>query len=186
MAERIVQEESLVAVADAIRAKGGTSDALSFPTGFAEAISAIQAGGGGGGAVTSGTVTALESSVHTIQHNLGVVPSVLFWYTEGFIENGTPSDPKLFSPSYKLKAPYASSSDSMLKSPFLAITKDYIIRLGYNSWGNMELIKLDEVVMNSTDQIVFDENILTIMGGDNGTIPYSEDGTVKVHWFAIA
>lgn len=47
MAERIVQEESLVAVADAIRAKGDTTDALSFPTGFADAISAIQAGGGG-------------------------------------------------------------------------------------------------------------------------------------------
>ena len=47
MAERIVQEESLVAVADAIRAKGGTSDPLSFPGGFADAIAAIQAGGGG-------------------------------------------------------------------------------------------------------------------------------------------
>lgn len=44
MAERIVQEESLVAVADAIRAKGGTTDPLSFPTGFADAIAAIQAG----------------------------------------------------------------------------------------------------------------------------------------------
>jgi hypothetical protein len=47
MAERIVQEESLTLVADAIRAKGGTTDPLSFPDGFADAISAIQAGGGG-------------------------------------------------------------------------------------------------------------------------------------------
>lgn len=57
MAERIVQEESLVAVADAIRAKGGTTDALSFPTGFANAIAAIQAGGGGESNVEDEIVT---------------------------------------------------------------------------------------------------------------------------------
>lgn len=62
MAERIVQEESLTTVADAIRAKGGTTDALSFPTGFAAAIAAIQAEGGGdvvlnGLKVLSGTFT---------------------------------------------------------------------------------------------------------------------------------
>ncbi len=44
-----VLNDNLVAVADAIRAKGGTSDPLSFPTGFADAIAAIQTGGGGGG-----------------------------------------------------------------------------------------------------------------------------------------
>jgi hypothetical protein len=38
----------LTAVANAIRAKGGTSASLSFPTGFIDAIDAIQTGGGGG------------------------------------------------------------------------------------------------------------------------------------------
>ena len=52
MAEMLVQSESLVSVADAIRAKGGTSDALVFPEGFVSAISAIQTGGGGGCAAT--------------------------------------------------------------------------------------------------------------------------------------
>ena len=37
----------LKTIADAIRSKGGTSDALTFPDGFADAISAIQAGSGG-------------------------------------------------------------------------------------------------------------------------------------------
>ena len=50
MAEMLVQSESLVSVADAIREKGGTSDALVFPDGFVSAISAIQTGVGGGGA----------------------------------------------------------------------------------------------------------------------------------------
>lgn len=49
MAYRKVNDISLVSIADAIRAKGGTSDALVFPDGFVSAISAIQTGGGSGG-----------------------------------------------------------------------------------------------------------------------------------------
>ena len=48
MAYRKVDDTSLASVADAIRSKGGTSDALVFPDGFVSAISAIQTGGGGG------------------------------------------------------------------------------------------------------------------------------------------
>lgn len=46
MAYRKVNDDSLAAVAAAIRAKGGTSEPLAFPDGFISAISAIQAGGG--------------------------------------------------------------------------------------------------------------------------------------------
>lgn len=52
MSYRKVNDNSLASVADAIRSKGGTSDALVFPDGFVSAISAIQTGGGG--AVSSG------------------------------------------------------------------------------------------------------------------------------------
>ena len=47
MATRSVQESSLTSLADAIRAKGGTSDTLTFPGGFVSAVEAIDAGGGG-------------------------------------------------------------------------------------------------------------------------------------------
>ena len=47
MAYRKVNDNSLASVADAIRSKGGTSDALVFPDGFVSAISSIQTGGGG-------------------------------------------------------------------------------------------------------------------------------------------
>lgn len=40
-------DANLTVIADAIRAKGGTSDALVFPAGFVSAVQAIQAGGGG-------------------------------------------------------------------------------------------------------------------------------------------
>lgn len=46
MAEYLVQGESLTAVADAIREKGGTTAPLSFPEGMAEAVRNIQSGGG--------------------------------------------------------------------------------------------------------------------------------------------
>lgn len=49
MAFRKVNDDSLSTVANAIRAKGGTSEPLVFPDGFVNAISAIQSGGGGSG-----------------------------------------------------------------------------------------------------------------------------------------
>lgn len=51
--EYLVNSVDLKAVADAIRTKGGTSDALTFPGGFVDAVGAIQAGGGGNGIVES-------------------------------------------------------------------------------------------------------------------------------------
>lgn len=42
----LVQDTSLITVADAIREKGGTTAPLSFPAGMAEAVRNIQSGGG--------------------------------------------------------------------------------------------------------------------------------------------
>lgn len=47
MAHYLVTDTDLAAVADAIRAKGGTNGQLSFPSGFADAIDNIVTGGGG-------------------------------------------------------------------------------------------------------------------------------------------
>lgn len=46
MSEYLVQGESLTAVADAIRERGGTTAPLSFPAGMAKAVLNIQSGGG--------------------------------------------------------------------------------------------------------------------------------------------
>ena len=45
MAEYLVQDTSLTAVADAIREKGGTTAPLSFPDGMAKAVRDIPSGG---------------------------------------------------------------------------------------------------------------------------------------------
>jgi len=47
----------LTAVADAIREKGGTSESLSFPNGFVNAVGALSTGSGG----TSGLLVTISS-----------------------------------------------------------------------------------------------------------------------------
>lgn len=46
MAKLVVNSDSLVSVADAIREKGGTNASLEFPNGFVDGINAIESGGG--------------------------------------------------------------------------------------------------------------------------------------------
>ena len=48
MADYLVTDNDLASVADAIRAKGGTTEQLTFPAGFISAVESIQSGGGGG------------------------------------------------------------------------------------------------------------------------------------------
>lgn len=79
MAELLVQDTSLIAVADAIRAKAESTASIPFPQGFIDAIEAI-------GAFPDG-ITALERIEYTpvndttsltLNHNLGVAPNFFF------------------------------------------------------------------------------------------------------------
>lgn len=63
MANYIATTEELTAVADAIRAKGGISDALTFPDGFVTAIGSIQTGGGSSGGTGSGFPVVHEDTL---------------------------------------------------------------------------------------------------------------------------
>ncbi|MBP3589501.1 MAG: hypothetical protein J6J61_02900 [Muribaculaceae bacterium] len=64
LVDSIALDTGLKAIADAIREKVGTSDSLAFPTGFSEAIAAIQTGSGGtGGGGTGGLL--IESGSFT-------------------------------------------------------------------------------------------------------------------------
>lgn len=52
MADYLVTDTELTSIADAIRTKGGTSAALTFPAGFVSAVNDIPTGGGGSYTVT--------------------------------------------------------------------------------------------------------------------------------------
>ena len=74
MKNYIVSDTDMISVADAIREKGGTSDALTFPGGFVDAVGAIQAGGESVDTLEQhlmGTITSFESDkVITIKGGL--------------------------------------------------------------------------------------------------------------------
>lgn len=92
--EYAVNLADLTAVADAIRAKGGTSGALSFPGGFVDAVRAIETGGGESGGASGWAYDMGEfvlSEEHTggggdeatvISHNLGVKPGYILVWTD--------------------------------------------------------------------------------------------------------
>ena len=62
MAEYLVNDTDMTKVADAIRAKGNTTDPLSFPDGMAAMINSIQSGGGGVEEVDISFIRALNNS----------------------------------------------------------------------------------------------------------------------------
>lgn len=77
-----VLDAGLTAIADAIRAKAGTSGSLAFPTAMAEAIAAIEAGGGavvGRGTFTPSADISTENR-YDFPHNLGVTPDTFVLY----------------------------------------------------------------------------------------------------------
>lgn len=59
-----INDTTLTSIADAIRAKGGTTAALT-PSQMAEAIAAIQAGGGGGGDLAKAIIERSASEINT-------------------------------------------------------------------------------------------------------------------------
>lgn len=75
MAEYLVQDTSLTAVADAIRAKTGGSTPLAFPSGMVDAIAGI-ASGGGGLKHASGTWTPAESTYFMKVTGLDFTPKI--------------------------------------------------------------------------------------------------------------
>lgn len=70
MAEYLAKSEDLTAVADAIRAKGGTDAQLTFPDGMVEAINSISAGGGATD-VTDSIVSVAFSSTNANETRIG-------------------------------------------------------------------------------------------------------------------
>lgn len=85
MAKGLITQTTLTGIADAIRAKTGTSDAMR-PDEMAALIQSIS----GGGKVAAGSVTPsgnYTSSV-TITHNLGVVPNLIAIFAADVISTG--------------------------------------------------------------------------------------------------
>lgn len=80
MANYLTADTDLTAVADAIRAKGGTNEPLSFPAEFVNAIGDIQTGGGGQDyaweCLVDHLVTATEAGATSITFTQNSYPNI--------------------------------------------------------------------------------------------------------------
>lgn len=85
--EYVIHKADLTAVAEAIRTKGGTSDALEFPGGFVDAVGTIQTGGGSTGLII-GNVNLHDPSAivenHYVNH-LGAEIAYNNWSISNYI-----------------------------------------------------------------------------------------------------
>ena len=111
-------DSDLTSVADAIRSKGGTSEALAFPAGFVSAIKAIEAGGGGGGGEVAPPTTPTDGKTRVYIHleygrtspMLGVCPKgtvTVDWGdgTEPDTLTGTSTTTVKWTPTHEYTAP---------------------------------------------------------------------------------
>ena len=87
--------DKLTAIADAIRAKGGTTDQLTL-TGMVDAINAIQTGSGGTGLAydmgefvfdADWVTSSANSNAHPIPHNLGDIPDFIMVWSDNWAGN---------------------------------------------------------------------------------------------------
>jgi len=88
MADYLTNTTELTAVADAIRAKGGTTASLVYPDGFVSAIGDIESGGGGSSGlvlniIISGSTYTLDKTVSEIVQALNSGISPVFIETDG-------------------------------------------------------------------------------------------------------
>lgn len=68
MANYLITDTDLTSIANAIRAKGGTSESLAFPTEFVSAINAISGGGDDGDGLFYGNRASNKAGLGQIEY----------------------------------------------------------------------------------------------------------------------
>lgn len=145
MAKYSVDATDLVSIADAIRAKAGTTDPLVFPDGFEEAIAAISAGGGASdglkyayGTFTptsnmqlSSIVSSTYDSAYEIEHGLGEEPDAYMIMADSFVSGNATGIPGRFGflgvsnhPSWNSYVKYMAATKSQYSDSSYTVSKN--------------------------------------------------------------
>ena len=172
MSNYLASDTDLTSVADAIRAKGGTSAQLAFPAGFVSAIDAISTGGGGVKTHFSGTVSFVNESVTSMQITLPTSEIVLtgdeFAFgiarvvRTGKVENGQ------ITWDENLTVPSASVSSSTGFAPtFISFKMPFSTGVMYFSDGTINNAKS---VVPKTAYRMYNNNNGVSTGGENLSI----------------
>lgn len=142
-------------------------------------------GDGGGAAYTSGTIVPV-GEVHEIEHGLGKVPTVFMWYIDSTVMTGRVmgstsrvfEDETAFNSADWRQRGYAHRPVFILANGVLfSYSNGNSTDWGYYTKGT---------VSTATQyKIVCDETKFSCNYANNGLVPYSENGNITVHWFAM-
>ena len=195
--EYLVNSADMTAVADAIRAKGGTSDALAFPDGFVSAVQGIQAGAGGN-AVQIGQDTPLN--ILKLFHALETGNCVTGEFTLSSYLPGTPT--LLFSTGLETVKGLLTvdrdwymgyrGGERTVFSLFITLEDNYFINFCCNNGTNSISFSSNATLSNpllvraDTEYTKFDENgdfyVKASFGGNSGYTPFETNH--RILWVA--
>lgn len=183
--EYLVNSSDLTAIADAIRAKGETSEALVFPGGFVEAVGVINAGAGGN-AVQIGQDTPLNilklfhaletgncvTGEFTVSSYLPNTPTLLF-------STGLKTVTGLFTVDRDWYFGY-SSGERTVFSLFITLADNHFMNFCCNNNGTSlsanSTLSNPLLVRVNTDYTKFDENgdfyVQASFGGNSNYTPF--------------
>lgn len=132
MAKYSVTDTSLSAVADAIRAKGGTTDAMAFPEGFVTAIESMQTGDG---EVSLDIVTAAELPTTVTDGRIVVIttttPSTIY------VDTDEPASPAESDVWLKIGADGQTALELTSASPYLRNGFEYVSQYSGGAWAEV-------------------------------------------------
>lgn len=147
-------DSDLTSVADAIRAKGGTSAQLAFPTGFVDAVDAIETGGGGITADDLATAGLTGDIAMTVQ---AITKASAFYEQTGITKV---SDPNLVTISGGNTFAYCSNLVQVDFPNLTTIAGDYTFR-NCHKLGTVNFPKLKTATVRQFYQCGFGTNTQT-------------------------
>lgn len=144
-------DADLASVADAIRAKGGTSEKLAFPAGYVDAVNAIQTGGGGGGQELADSI--IDGSVTEIVSNAKIVKSKMFYECKNLVS-------AIFTQASAVKDYAFASCDVLQTVEFPQATN--IWQFAFNRCKSIQKMELPQVSRIETSAFDSCESLRTV------------------------
>lgn len=119
MGKYSIEANTLTAIADAIREKGGTTDAI-FAEGMAAAIAAIEAGGGANVSDFGFTKAVFGTTIgsQSFYHGMGEYPKLVVFYADDLSSIAAESSPQFFIKSGVSAVIDVGNGETMLVSGF--------------------------------------------------------------------
>ena len=176
-------DAGLTAIANAIREKTGSSDALAFPDAMAAAIAAIEGGGAGEGILMAGgTIVPVEDTNEVVlSHGLGVIPNFVCIFRQKFsmATKGTVNHMVLTPPNGQYGSDVSNVAATTQTQAYYQARSYYRVNFTTLSTSASEAITKDPYY-------IADENSVRFFGTNyNDYSDYSQFEASTYYWFAV-